>query len=255
MANKSALQQAKDMVGQFKNNVTGMFQPGGVFNNKLISPAVNNPVPVATPTVGTEQWRLDESGNTVPRFGNKTTPAVQVQTQPTATPNAYSGIARNPSAKNFNISPTVVDAINKAASYYGIPASILGDIALQESSFDPSKTAAMGGYDGETIDPSTGKPFPYSTSQGLFMINDPTWTDLQNYKNMKGSTLSLPNNNRQDPYTSAMAAAYLIKHGQLGRWNPSANVWGPNYTYEEVQPYYSQTAEADRPSPTIFRQQ
>lgn len=133
--------------------------------------------------------------------------------------------ARNPNVKDFNISDTVKSAIDMAAKKYDIPASLLYDIALQESSFDPSKR----------------NPQPGVTASGLFQFNDPTWETIQNYDRNPKNSIELTNNNRMDPNTSAMAAAYLIKHGQLGRWDASKGVWGQYYKPEELKSYYSQT--------------
>ena len=134
-------------------------------------------------------------------------------------------MARNPNGKDFNISDTVKLAIEMAAKKYDIPASLLYDIALQESSFDPKKRNPQQGV----------------TAQGLFQFNDPTWETVRKYDADPKNSIELANNNRMDPVTSAMAAAYLIKHGQLGRWDASKGVWGQHYKPEELKSYYSQT--------------
>jgi hypothetical protein len=163
------------------------------------------------------------------------TPAVQYVEPPKPEVNTQRG-ARNPNVSKFNIAEGVKDAIEAAANLYNIPASLLYDIALQESSFIPDNSAARNG-------------FPESTARGLFMFNDPTWnTILNSYNNKPGMTLSLPNTERNDPKTAALATAYLIKNGQLGRWNESQGVWGPYYTQEELSPYYSQTVESEIPT-------
>jgi len=133
--------------------------------------------------------------------------------------------ARNPNYSKYNPQPVVVDAITRAAKQYDMDPSILFDVALQESSFNPN-----------SINKTTGL-----NDSGLFQFTDSTWQTVKNYANMPGSTLKLPSDNRLDPYTNALAAAYLIAHGQLGRWNSSKNVWGQYYKPEELQQYYSQT--------------
>lgn len=151
--------------------------------------------------------------------------------EPTATPEPsptpiQSKLARNPHIVNFRISTKVKSAINKAADQFDIPATLLFDIALQESSFDPSK---------ENLDAPPGL-----NPQGLFQFTDSTWEIIKVYNSMEGGSLDLPNFNRFDPITNATAAAYLIKFGQLGRWDASKGVWGPYYTDEELESYYSQ---------------
>lgn len=149
------------------------------------------------------------------------------EVQPTSTPTIT---ARNPAVTKFTISPVVQDAIIKAANKYGVQPSLLFDIALQESSFDP--TLANTTPSGEAV----GVP------KGLFQFTPDTVETIKNYANQPGSSISLPDNiDLFDPYINAEMAAYLIANGQLGRWNASQGVWGPQYSQEEVSPYYSQT--------------
>ena len=135
-------------------------------------------------------------------------------------------LARNPNISKFTITDTVKDAITSAAKKYGIPHDLLFDIALQESSFDPNKK-------------NPNAP-PGLNPLGLFQFTDETWERVKVYNRMKGSSLDLPNYDRFDPHTNALAAAYLIKFGQLGRWDASRDVWGPYYSDEELEPYYRQ---------------
>lgn len=131
---------------------------------------------------------------------------------------------RNPAftAGKYKAQPNVAQAINDAATKYGIPPELLFDIAAQESSLDPSKinvNAASG------LNPS-----------GLFQFTDDTWRNiLGSYNNKPGMSLNLPNSDRFDPYTNALAAAYLIKNGQLGKWDASEDVWGNYWTPEELE--------------------
>lgn len=155
------------------------------------------------------------------------TPTVEPVQSPVAS--SKPSMARNPAVSRFNIPQVVHSAIEQAATRYGIPTSLLYDIALQESSFNPTARAADAG-------------FADSTAAGLFMFNDPTWDTVKKYAGMPGSSLQLPSNpNKMDPYLSALAAAYLISKGQLGRWDESKGVWGPHYSSEELEPYYTQT--------------
>ena len=173
--------------------------------------------PTVTPTI---PYGKTQFPTTVPVSPNLRTPS--------ATPTPVS-TARNPSVAKFNILPVVQTAINQAAETYNIPASLLYDIALQESSFNPGliNTTPAG--------VKAGNP------TGLFQFTDGTWRTVLNYANRPNSTLKLPTTDRLDPLTNALAAAYLIAHGQLGRWDASKNVWGGYYNEEELTPFYSQT--------------
>lgn len=141
-------------------------------------------------------------------------------------------VARNPNFSQFNVSKTVSNAIQQAASKFGIPASLLYDIALQESSFEPS----------HVNDTPDGKAAGNPT--GLYQFTDSTWKELTDPNSgTYGQSLRplLQGTDRTNPYNNAMAAAYLIANGQLGRWNASQPVWGQYYSPQELQQYYSQT--------------
>lgn len=132
--------------------------------------------------------------------------------------------ARNPNFSKFKVGPEVEDAIMKAAGKYSLPPELLFDIALQESSYDPSLVN----------DTPAGREAGNPT--GLYQFTDNTWNDiLSRYNNKPGMTLNLANTNRQDPYTNAQAAAYLIKNGQLGKWDASEGVWGNYWSPQELE--------------------
>jgi len=194
---------------------------------ELIDPTFT-PKPTSNRTAsGLYKIGPNEYSTTPPRQATVQAPQGIPQASPTPTPlqMAQQIMARNPNVKNYNITPEVERAITSASSQYGVPASLLGDIALQESSFNPTLR-----------NPEEGV-----TAAGLFQFNDPTWDTVMNYAKKEGTTLKLPNNDRMDPNTAAMAAAYLIKNGQLGRWDASKGVWGTYYKPEELTSYYSQT--------------
>ena len=141
--------------------------------------------------------------------------------------------ARNPAFSRYNVSAPVRTAIENAANEFNIPSSLLYDIALQESSFNPTLRNQQAG----------------STAEGLFQFTNGTWDTVNRYARMPGSSLRNWNNpNKLDVNSNARAAAYLIKNGQLGRWNASQGVWGPQYSKEEVQPFYSQTTSNEIPN-------
>ena len=137
---------------------------------------------------------------------------------------------RDPEIRKYTITPEVENAIVKAANTYNLPPDLLFDIAKAESGF--SATSAPKGKMFE----EAGNP------QGLFQFVGHTWEDvLRRYNNKPGMSLRLPNEDRFDPETNAMAAAYLIANGQLGKWTASKHSWGKFWSEEELAPYYSQT--------------
>lgn len=210
------------------------------------SPVVS-PLPTSTPMpTPTPQWRVREVLNRqtgqferVP-VDQGPPPAVKgVTSMPTPTPTPMppfrsEGTGRDPSIGNYPITPEVRSALSTAATAYKVPISLLYDIAKSESSFDPNNPGPKGARDektGEVLNPI-----------GLFQFTDKTWNDvLTRYNDKPGMSLHLPTTDRRDPLTNALAAAYLIKFGQLGRWKASKESWGKFYKPQELQPYYSQT--------------
>jgi len=199
-----------------------------------------------TPTPSAYQQAIEQ--RELPKEEIKLVPINQKNTEAImdgATTAPKGTFGRSQKAKNLKPSDTVMDAINKAIQAHPVPQDLMYDISAQESVFDPSRRARDYGFDGVTIDPKTGKPYALSTAEGLFMFNEPTWnTVLNSYNDKPGMSLHLPNTNRLDPYSSAMAAAYLIQNGQLGKWDASRDVWGPSYQKEELQPNYSQSMDS-----------
>lgn len=144
-------------------------------------------------------------------------------------------LARNPDISKFNISEPIKLAIFAAAKKFNVPPQLMFDIALQESSFDQSlvnPNAELG------LNPT-----------GLYQFTDATWNGgydsngrwipgvLEQYANnpQMGLYGVLPNENRTDPYTNALTAAYLISNGQLGKWDASEGVWGNYWTPQELE--------------------
>jgi hypothetical protein len=180
----------------------------GVVESTSTEVSTPSPVPIATPT-----------------------PIIDIT--PDGTTRMY---GRNPSIKKFKIEDRVYNAITKAANEFQIPSAILFDIALQESSMDPTKL----NDDANAVD-SNGNPL---NPTGLFQFTDATWQDVVNmYNDKPGMSLHLPNTDRLDPLTNALAAAYLIKNGQLGKWTASKDVWGPYWSDKELIElgFYDQT--------------
>lgn len=154
------------------------------------------------------------------------TPTTAYSPKQGSTAGSYSKLARNPEVSKFNIQGSVVEAISQAAQAYGVPPELLFDIALQESGFNPTLK----------------NPDPQSTASGLFQFTRGTLDTAKNYSQMPNSTLQWPQEaDVFDPQFNATLAAYLIKNGQLGRWDASKPVWGKYYSDEELEPFYSQT--------------
>jgi len=153
---------------------------------------------------------------------------------PTPTPVMANGeyYGRNPQTTAVPISDTLKQAILQASKQYEVPSALMYDVGMAENSLGAS-----------------GKNKEGSSSTGAYQFNDETWKTVMNYLNMKNSSLKLPNTDRNDPLTSALAAAYLMKFGQLGRWNASkndernTNSWGKYWPDEELNKlgFYDQT--------------
>jgi len=106
------------------------------------------------------------------------------------------------------------------------------DLAYSESSFNP------------TLVNRTPAGIKAGNPTGLYQFTDKTWSDVLNlYNNKPGQSLHLPNADRTDPLTNSMAAAYLVSHGQLGKWDASEWNWGDYWTPQELeaQGYYDQS--------------
>ena len=140
---------------------------------------------------------------------------------------AIRNLGRNPVFEAVNPKPEVKSAIQKAAIKFRVPEALLYDIALQESSLNPSLV-------NETPEgKAAGSP------TGLAQFTDSTWEDVLRFNADPKSSLFrvLPNENRKDPETNMMAASYLIKFGQLGKWDASEDVWGEYWAPEELEEF------------------
>lgn len=160
---------------------------------------------------------------TTPTFTPTPTPT------PMQKPKLQGQLGRNPKTAEVSIDPSVVQAITKAAQKYGLPPELLYDIAYGESSLNPNPPEVTDQY---------GR-----VHKGLFQFEPSTWKLAKSYANMPGSSLVMPREDYTDPEAAALVAAYLIKQGQLGKWNASEPSWGPHYSSEEILPYYEQTKD------------
>lgn len=115
----------------------------------------------------------------------------------------------------------VEQIIRQQAAAYGVDPELMIEIARAESRLDPNAAARRSGYDGVTIDKKTGRPYPYSSAEGLFQFTDATWKDA-----IKAGVI--PNNAKKtDPQANAKSAAYFISKGQISRWDASKSKWQP----------------------------
>lgn len=131
---------------------------------------------------------------------------------------------------NYN---NIVDILNQIPST-DLERQLALDIAAQESIFDPKRKANEHGFDGVTINPDTGKPYPWSSAEGLFQFTNGTWSDYLKENPEEAAKGA----NRSNPLDAYKAFLYTIRHGITGqglsRWNASNNVWGSSYTPEEL---------------------
>ena len=127
----------------------------------------------------------------------------------------------------------VRNIIKEAAEKYNVNPDLMTDIAAAESSFDPIRKASEHGFDGVTLDPD-GNIYPYSSATGLFQFTDATWEDaIKNVPEISNFE------QRLDPSLNALAAAYFISNGFLGKWSASTGQWKEDYTDEELAAYYN----------------
>ena len=169
-------------------------------------------------------------------------------TTPTASPSPLPskiGYGRSPKTQGTVPQESVTSAIQAASEKFGVPADLLYDIAFSESSYDPTKVNMT--PEGQ----EAGNP------TGLFQFTDDTWADVMSrYAGDEQSSIYgvLPNDDRLDPNTNALMAAYLMKFGQLGKWDASEWNWGEYYDLAkelEDEGYYLQSQyheEGKRPS-------
>jgi hypothetical protein len=172
-------------------------------------------------------------------------PATPITTPIPAAPTPQGFTGRNPQFSQKVASPQVQQAILGAAKEFNLPVDLLADVAWNEGGFraDAANTSAEG--------QQVGVP------RGIFQFTPGTWnSDLVNYARDPNSSLKnwLVNNqapDRNDPAANARAAAYLISHGQLSRWDASKSDprfpnfgWGKFYQPNELSPYYSQGASS-----------
>jgi len=128
----------------------------------------------------------------------------------------------------------VRETIKQAAEKYGVDPNLMVDIAAAESSLDAGRKASEHGFDGVTTD-AEGNIYPYSSATGLFQFTDATWEDaIKNVPEISSFE------QRLDPSLNALAAAYFISNGYLGKWTASEEEWKESYTDEELANYYQQ---------------
>lgn len=130
-----------------------------------------------------------------------------------------------------------VNTIRKVANNYGVMPDLLLDIAAQESVL------------GRQLRTSGYHPTNRSAS-GLFQFTAPTWEEgvnrfggqlgLENpyHEQWSPEWLDWVDEGRMNNELNARMAALFVKNGMLGRWDASRDVWGPQYTQEELAPYY-----------------
>lgn len=172
----------------------------------------NNPsVPLNEPV--TEQYKVPKVKGTAASY------------TPTATPSPVQQYRPRMGRLQQEAPEDVYSVISQAAEKFGVPEELLLDIAFSESSYNP-------GNINETPEGrAAGSPM------GLYQFTPQTWQDVMAYANNPEMSLYgvLPNQDVLDPTTNALAAAYLIKMGQLGKWDASEWNWGQKYTPDELE--------------------
>lgn len=131
----------------------------------------------------------------------------------------------------------IVNEIVKVSKEYGINPELMLDIAAQESLL--GKIERTAGY----------HPTARSAS-GVYQFINTTWAEnakkyakqlgieTPNYPEYSKEWLDWIDKYRLDPKTNIRLAALILKNKGLSNWLASKNVWGQNYTEDELQPYY-----------------
>lgn len=143
-------------------------------------------------------------------------------------------LGRNPDVIKKPLVKEVESVIRNAAKEFGVPSELLFDIGFSEGGF----------YAKSKNETEEGKKA--DVPEGLYQFRPGTWETVANYARKPNSSLKnwLVKGKpppRSDPVANARAAAYLIKFGQLGKWQASKPNWGRFYTEDELEKYYSQT--------------
>lgn len=192
---------------------------------------LNRPKPAPTPSAPAGPAFAAPTPTPEPTPTPVPQPSVMPQFAKVSEPIPQEKWARNPKIVNYKINSKVKSSIDQASQKFGLIPTLMFDIALQESYFDPALVN------------TTPEGVKAGNPTGLFQFTDNTWEVVKKFANDPDSALYklLPNLDRKDPLTNSLAAAYLIKYGQLGRWEASKDVWGPYYTEDELNSYYAQT--------------
>lgn len=143
------------------------------------------------------------------------TPTADYTPQPTSQPTTQYQTAGRLGQK---APESVISPISQASSKFNVPLDLLLDIAFSESSYNPQTKNEIG-------------------ATGLYQFTPETWQDVLRYARNPQMSLygALPTEDPTDPLTNALAAAYLIKMGQLGKWDASEWNWGQKYTPQELE--------------------
>lgn len=123
------------------------------------------------------------------------------------------------SVSDINAQAEVLDAIAQASEMFNVPEKLLLDIALAESSYIPTNKHVGSG------------------ATGLFQFLPSTWSKVVAMSKNPAMSLygKLPSEDPNDPYANAMGASYLIKYGQLGKWDASEWNWGNNWEIGDLE--------------------
>lgn len=203
------------------------------FVNSVFHPGLVSPIPQDNNDAS--QIKLTMVHNPNVQFEDQAAPTqAPVQSFVNSASPDYQGLGRNPDLPKKPMAPEVKSAIQNAAQEFGVNPQLMFDIGYSEGGFRPD--AKNQSPEGQAV----GVP------EGLFQFTPGTWNnDLANYAKSTKTSFSnfSPSASRSDPVANARAAAYLISHGQLQRWEASRPNWGRFYSDKELAPYYSQSGQ------------
>jgi len=150
-------------------------------------------------------------------------PVTKIQAQqitPTPTPEIYGRTdkANTIRAKSPDLYNQAVERIKNVGAN-PFETNLLVDIAAAENNLKPE---------------GNNYKWPVSTSQGMYMFNNPTWGDY-----LKASeSARLAGAKKLDPLEQTRAILFEIRNKRLSRWDASKSVWSKPYNQEELKKYY-----------------
>lgn len=209
------------------------FGPSYTYTYPSTATAVPNPTASPTPPQATAAPPRQQPTPSPSVLGTTSQPS------PTSMPQGSTPMGRSHkfrSAYGDSVKPTV-ETIVRAANQIGVSPELMLDVAAQESMLG-------------AIQRTHGYHPTQRSASGVFQFTAPTWVEgVNRYGQQLGldpitaeqyspAWVQQIDQGRMDPLMNSLMAAQFMKDGMLGRWDASKGVWGPEYSQEELSPYY-----------------